>query len=89
MAFRIRYVCYVENLPAGIGPMGGTAASSPGVAPTGVGFSLAFFNQAGGQVTATFQAADITTLTNAMAADIAAQMNANIARVQAFATGGS
>lgn len=89
MAYRIRYQVNVEYLPPGIGPMGGTGAVEPGMAPTGVGFTLAFFNAAGGQSSPTFLAGDITTLTNAMAADIAAQMTANIARVQGFATGGS
>jgi hypothetical protein len=89
MAFRVRYMVAVEYLPPGIGPMGGTGAASPGMAPTGVGFSLALFNQAGGQTSPTFLAADITNLTNAMATDIAAQMTTNIARIAGFATGGS
>jgi len=40
-------------------------------------------------MTKTFLAADVTTLTNAMAADIAAQMNvaANLAQIQNFSTG--
>ena len=55
--------------------------------PAGGAQRLSLFNTAGGQNTLTFQAADITTLTNAMAADIAAQMTAAIARVQGFASG--
>jgi hypothetical protein len=71
--------------------MGGTGASLPGVAPTGVGPTKAFFNAAGGQTSPTFTSSDVTTLTNAMAADIAAQMNvaATLTQVQGFATGGA
>ena len=89
MAFRVTYQVRVEYLPPGIGPMGGTGASLPGIAPTGVGPTKAFFNQAGGQTSPTFTASDITTLTNNMASDISTQMNAAIAQVQAFATGGA
>jgi hypothetical protein len=49
-----------------------------------------FFNATpAGQMTKTFVAGDVTTLTNAMAADIAAQMNvpANLAQIQNFSTG--
>ena len=90
MAYRIRYRVDVEYLPPGIGPMGGTGASLPGEAPTGVGPTKAFFNQAGGQSSPTFTATDITNLLAALSVDISAQMNnaANLAQVQAFATGG-
>jgi hypothetical protein len=42
-----------------------------------------------GQMTKTFTSSDVTTLTNAMAADIAAQMNvpATLAQIAAFSTG--
>jgi hypothetical protein len=91
MAFRIRYSVAVEYIPPGVGPMGGTGASLPGMAPTGVGPTKMLFNAAGGQTSPTFTASDVTTLTNAMAADIAAQMNvpATLAQIAAFATGGS
>jgi hypothetical protein len=58
-------------------PMGGRGGAQ----------TLEFSNAQGGQSTLTFLSADITTLTNAMAADIKAQMLANIARVQGFASG--
>jgi hypothetical protein len=45
---------------------------------------------AGGGTGGAINSADITTLTNAMAADIAAQMNvaATLAKLQGWATGG-
>ena len=91
MAYRCTYEVHIEFLPPGVGPMGGTGASLPGIAPTGMGPQKRFFNQAGGVTSPTFTAADVTTLTNAMAADISAQMNvaAVLAQVQAFATGGA
>jgi hypothetical protein len=91
MAFRVTYMVRVEYLPPGVGPMSGTGAALPGLAPTGVGPTKALFNQAGGVTSPTFTASDVTTLTNAMAADIAAQMNvpATLAQIAAFATGGA
>lgn len=92
MAYRIRYQVNVEFVAPGMSAMtGGGNIAGPGLAPTGVGSTLAFFDTPGiASITSpTFTGTDITNLTNAMAADIAAQMNANIGRVQGFATGGS
>lgn len=90
MPFRIRYSVNVEFLPGGIGPMGAVGnVAAPGPAPTGVGFTLELNNAQPAPTSPTMLAGDVTTLTNAMAADIAAQMNANLARIAAFATGGS
>jgi hypothetical protein len=87
MSYRIRYQVMVDWVGPGTGPMSGNTAVALGMNPAGGAQTLAFFNTSGGQNTLTFLAADITTLTNAMAADIAAQMNAQITRVQNFSTG--
>ena len=87
MAYRLRYKATIDWVGPGQGPMSGNTAAQVGDAPAGGAQSLALFNAQGGQNTLTFLAADITTLTNAMAADIAAQMTTNIARIQNFSTG--
>lgn len=89
MAYRICYQVQVMWIGPGLGPMGGQLAPVTTQAPAGGAQVLEFQNSAGGQNSNTFLAADVTTLTNAMAADIAAQMNvaATLARVQAFSTG--
>lgn len=87
MAYRITYQCNVMWIGPGTGPMAGGASDPPGMAPAGGAQTLALFNSNQGQNTLTFLAADITTLTNGMAADIAAQMTTAIARIQAFSTG--
>jgi len=87
MAYRLCYQCQVYWVGPGIGVMGGGLAPSLPQAPAGGAQSIEFNNAQGGQNTNTFLAADITTLTNAMAADIAAQMTANITRIQNFSTG--
>lgn len=87
MSYRITYKVNVEWVGPGTGPMTGNVAPQVGMAPAGGAQVLSLFNAQGGQNTLTFLAADITTLTNAMAADIAAQMTTNITRVQNFSTG--
>lgn len=87
MAYRITYQVQVNWIGPGLGPMGGQLASSLPNAPAGGAQTLEFQNAQGGQNSNTFLAADITTLTNAMAADIAAQMTTNITRIQNFSTG--
>lgn len=87
MAYRITYQVNVDWVGPGQGPMSGNTAPAIGMAPAGGAQRLSLFNTQGGQNTLTFQAGDITTLTDAMAADIAAQMTTNISRVQGFASG--
>jgi hypothetical protein len=97
MAYRIRYVAYIDWVTPGMG-LGMTAGpAGPGAVPAGNAQTIAFFNSDGvvnGTTyppnTSTFQSADVTTLTNAMAADLAAQMDAPavLTRVQNFSTGG-
>jgi hypothetical protein len=88
MAYRITYQVQVDWIAPGLGVMGGQLAPPLPNAPAGGAQTIEFSNAVGGQNSNTFLAADITNLTNAMAADIAAQMNASIARVQGFASGG-
>ena len=90
MSYRITYSVNIDWIGDGIGPMGGNTAASVGMAAAGGAQRKTFFNATPvGQMTKTFLAADVTTLTNAMAADIAAQMNvaANLAQIQNFSTG--
>lgn len=89
MAYRVVYQATVCWIGPGMGPMGNAPGVALGLAPTGNAQTLDFFNTGTGQNTSTFTGGDITTITNGIAADLAAQMNAQIGRVQAFASGGS
>ena len=90
MSYRLRYSVNVDWVGPGTGPMSGNTAVPLTANPAGGAQTIEFQNASGGQNSATFLAADVTTLTNAMAADIAAQLNvaATLARIQAFASGG-
>lgn len=99
MAYRLRYSVNIDFVAGGQGPMSGLpAAVSPG---GGAGTLTLEFSQSpvtgpivagagttypGGNALA---AGDITTLTNAMAADIAAQLTAQLARLQQWPQGGA
>jgi hypothetical protein len=87
MAFRVVAQVTVYWLGPGLGVMGGGLAPALPNAPAASAQSIEFNNQPGGYVTNTFLAADITTLTNALAADMAAQFTTNITRIQNFSTG--
>lgn len=87
MAYRVVAQVTVYWVGPGIGVMGGGLAPTLPNAPAGGAQSIEFSNQAGGYNTNTFLAADITTLTNALAADMAAQFTAQITRIQNFSTG--
>jgi hypothetical protein len=91
MAYRLRYTFNIDWIGAGMGPMG-----SPQVGPgNGNAQTLDLLNTPGGQNIAgsgaggILAASDITTLTNAAAADMAAQLNlaVNLGKAQGFATG--
>lgn len=97
MAYRLRYDVYLDWVGPGQGPMGGGLAPMTGKAGgSGNAQTKQLSNAGGGQnITGTgtggaIAGADITTITNAMAADIAAQMNAapTLGQIQGFATGG-
>lgn len=95
MAYRLRYQVFCDWVGPGQGPMGGQFTPVQGWEAGGAQ-TREFFNVAGGQnivgtgTGGAIAAADITTITNAMAADISAQMNATaaLAQLQGFATGG-
>lgn len=94
MAYRLRYQAWVDWVTPGIGL--GIAASpqgGPGMVPAGNAQTIGFFNSDNSTYppnSTTFTSADVTNLTNAMAADLAAQMDvaAILARIQAFSSGG-
>jgi hypothetical protein len=97
MPYRMRYAVWVDFMPAGAGPMAANLAPMQGPAGGASGAqTLELFNVSGGQVVVgggannALVSADVTTLTNAMAADISAQMNvaATLGRLAAFASGG-
>lgn len=92
MPYRLRYDCFVDFVPPGVGlGQQGFAPGAVGAGPAGQQQTLQFFNSITSTLppaSNTFVGADVTALTNAMAADIAAQLNANLGRIQGFATGG-
>ena len=91
MAYGLVYKARVFWVPAGLG-LGINNITGPGLTG-GPAQNLDFFNGETGSyppTSSTFLSADVTALTNSMAADLAAQMSvaAILARVQAFSSGG-
>lgn len=87
MGYRLRYTFSVDFVPSGTNP--GYSPSGTTLPFTGNAQTLTFFNNpSNGQYSGTFTGGDITTLTNAMAADAVVQLTAAETRVQGFATGG-
>jgi hypothetical protein len=93
MAYRLRYTFNMDWIGPGMGPIG-----SPQVGPGNSNAqTLGLINKPGAQNIAgsgaggIIQGADITTLTNAVAVDMAAQLNlaANLAEMQGWPTGGN
>lgn len=95
MAYRLRYEVFMDWVGPGQGPMAGGLVPLAGFEAGGAQ-TLELFNTPGGQNTpgngtaGAITTGEITTVTNAMAADIAAQLNkpAVLAQIQGFATGG-
>lgn len=92
MPWRLRYRWEVEWVGAGTGQLNqGGSSPLPNVSSSAQ--SLHQENVAGGQVVpghgagALFDATDITTVTNAAAADMVTQLTAQLARIQGFASG--
>jgi hypothetical protein len=95
MPYRLRYSINIDWLGAGMGPMGASLGVQQGAQGTsGPSQTLQLDNIAGAQNVAgggaggILNAGDITTLTNAMAADIAAQLTAQLTRLGLWATAG-
>ncbi len=97
MSYRLRYQVWLDWVGPGMGPMGSVSAPLSGSAGgSGNAQTKSFSNAVGGQniqgtgANGAIAAADITTITNAMATDISAQMNAQpaLGQIQGFATGG-
>lgn len=88
MAYRLRYQFTVDWIPPGVGVLSGSVVTSQA---SGGASAQTYTSDdtAPGQSSLTFLSADITALTNGMAADVAAQLNAIIARIQAFSSGGN
>lgn len=92
MPFRIRYTFNIDYIGPGAGPMQGlnpTGGMLPGGGGTGQTADFVNNVSAPNLITNTFLTADVTTLTNGAAADMAAQLNAaaTLARIQAFSSG--
>jgi hypothetical protein len=103
MAYALRYQVQLLWVGPGAGPMAGLLAPSLPGAGGGAGqlkeFSVnpaalpviagtgTFTPPGGSAISGALAAADVTALTNAMAADIAAQMNATIATPQSWVAG--
>ena len=92
MPYKLRYAFVVDYFPAGTGAVQPDALT-PIDSASGAQIKK-FFNTPGGQVVVgagaggILNAADVTALTNAAAADMAAQMNAAIGQLDGFVTGG-
>jgi hypothetical protein len=87
MPYRVTYQCNVDFVGAGTGVMTANVGLALPQGGRGGAQTVEFSNKQGGQNSLTFTSGDITTLTNAIAADLAAQFTLQIARIQAFATG--
>jgi hypothetical protein len=88
MAYRVTYQVNVDWVGPGMGPMSNNLAPALPQGGRGGAQTLEFSNAQGGQNSNTFLTADITALTNAVAADLVTQFTAAQARIQGFASGG-
>jgi hypothetical protein len=94
MPYRLRYTWNIDWVGTGMNAMSGSL--TPLNIPAGGAQTLGGVNAATGQnivgtgTGGAILGADITTITTAMAADVAAQANLapNLAKLQGFATGG-
>lgn len=91
MAYRLRYQFNVDWAGPGAGPMTALASSNPGgpTLPDGgaSGQTMGFTNAGSGVISPTFTGTDVTNLTTAAQTDMAAQLNAVLATIQAWAQG--
>jgi hypothetical protein len=87
MAYRVTYQVFVDWVGPGTGPMTNNLAPALPAGGRGGTQAISFSNKQGGQNSNTFLTADITALTNGIAADMVTQFTAAQARIQAFSTG--
>jgi hypothetical protein len=87
MAYRLTYSVNIDYVGPGTGVQGGSVAPALPQGGRGGAQTFQMSNAQGGQNTNTLTSGTITTITNAMATDIAAQLNASLARLQGFASG--
>ena len=93
MPYRLRYTFNVDWVPAGTGATQPNSQTGQ-LDCAGGGATKGFTQQAGGQNVAgagtsgAINATDVTTLTNAAAVDMAAQLNAALTQLIGFNTGG-
>jgi hypothetical protein len=87
MTYRVTYQVNVDWVGPGTGPMTGNVAPALPQGGRGGAQTIEFSNKAGGINTSTFLTADITTLTNGIAADMVTQFTAAQTRIQNFSTG--
>lgn len=84
MPYRLTYIASVDFVPPGRG-LGMDSQSIAGSCAQ----TLTVFNSATpAAASTTFVAGDVTAMLATMSADLSTQLNANLARVQGFATGG-
>jgi hypothetical protein len=96
MPFKIRYQVNIDFVGAGAGPMEALSpASGQGLQGGGVAQTKAFVGNPaiiplviGAGAGQTLTGGDVTTLTNAMAADMATQINAALTQLNTWPTGG-
>jgi len=101
MAYRVRAQVQIDWVGPGAGPMqalnapmlpgGGTSGQTLEVVSKQGGYVIqgtgTFTPPGGTAISGALAAADVTNLTNSLAADIAAQLNANIATPQGWVAG--
>jgi hypothetical protein len=88
MSYRVTYQVNVDWVGDGMGPMSNNSAPALPQGGRGGAQTKEFSNPQGGFATKTFLAADITSLTNQVAAALVTQFTAAQSQVQGFATGG-
>ena len=93
MAFAIRYQLDIVWVPDGAGPMTMATGAGPGLGTSGMGNAQALTFYQGAPVIvpggdSPNQSNFNTAIGTTMAADLEAQVAANLSRIQAFATGG-
>jgi len=97
MPFKIRYQVNIDFVGAGAGPMGALSPAAGQMLPGGgassqtkgfVGNPAIIPIAIGAGAGQTLNAGDVTNLTNAMAADMVTQINAALAVINAWPTGG-